>query len=152
MIVFIGGVDYVAFDEVIDLQAGTTGFTYNVTIISNSAAEPTETFNAIISFVSEAALLVTQNTATVQIADVNGLSYNSCASTWSHFNNFLSDITIGFYKVNYIIEENRGYITITCIASGPVFTNITLNIQDSPNTAQSQLSMYYNISLHDIYY
>ena len=152
MIVFIGGVDYVAFDEVIDLQAGTTGFTYNVTIRSNPAVEPTETFNAIISFVSEAALLVTQNTATVQIADVNGLSYNSYTSTRSYFTNFLSEVTIGFDKDNYIIDENIGYITITCIASGPVFTNVTLNIHDSPNTAQSQLSIYYNISLHHIYY
>ena len=139
MIVFIGGVDYVAFDEVIDLQTGTTEFTYNVTIRSNSAAEQTETFNAIMSFVSGTALLITHNIATVQIADVNGLSYNSCASTWSHFNNFLSGITIEFDKENYIIEENRGYITITCTASGPVFTNVTLNIYDSPNTAQSQL-------------
>ena len=77
MIVFIGGVDYVAFDEVIDLQAGTTGFTYNVTIRSNPAPEPTETFNAIISFVSGKILTVIQDTATVQISDVDGkLSHN----------------------------------------------------------------------------
>ena len=69
MVVFIGGVDYVAFDEVIDLQAGTTGFTYNVTIISNSITEPTETFNATMSFVSGGNLTVTHNTAKIQIFD-----------------------------------------------------------------------------------
>ena len=72
MIVFIGGVDYVAFDEVIDLQVGATGFTYNVIIRSNPAAEPTETFNAIISFVSGGILTVTQGTATIQILDNDG--------------------------------------------------------------------------------
>ena len=72
MIVFIGGADYEAFDEVIDLQPGTTGFTYNVTIRSNPAAEPTETFNVIISFVSGGTLIVTQNTATVYILDNDG--------------------------------------------------------------------------------
>ena len=72
MIVFIGGVDYVAFDEVIDLQVGATGFIYNVTIRSNPAAEPTETFNVIISFVSGGTLIVTHNTATFHILDVDG--------------------------------------------------------------------------------
>ena len=104
------------------------------------------------SFVSGASLIVTQNTATVQIADVDGLSYNLCTSNWLYFTNFLSEVTIGFDKDNYIIDENRGYVTVTCTASGPVFTNVTLNIQDSPNTTQSQLSIYYSISLHHIYY
>ena len=72
MIVFIGGIDYVAFDEVIDLQAGATGFTYNVTIRSNPASESTETFNVIISFVSGGTLIVTHNTATIQILDDDG--------------------------------------------------------------------------------
>ena len=72
MIVFIGGVDYVAFDEVIDLQAGTTGFTYIVTIGTNPASESTETFNAIMSFVSGWTLIVTHNTATIQILDDDG--------------------------------------------------------------------------------
>ena len=72
MIVLIGGIDYVAFDEVIDLEAGTTGFTYNVTIKSNLEAEPIETFNAIMSFVSGGTLIVTHNTATIQILDDNG--------------------------------------------------------------------------------
>ena len=53
---------------------------------------------------------------------------------------------------NYTIDENRGYTTVICAASGPVFTNVTLHIQDIPNTAQSQLSIYYNVLLHDIYY
>ena len=64
---FVGGVDYVPFDEVIDLQAGSTGFTYNVTIISNPITEPTETFNILMSFVSGETLTVTQDTATIQI-------------------------------------------------------------------------------------
>ena len=72
MIVFIGGADYEAFDEVIDLQAETTGFTYNVTIRSNPAAEPAKTFNVIIYFVSGGTLIVTQNTATVYILDNDG--------------------------------------------------------------------------------
>ena len=69
MIVFIGGVDYIAFDEVINLQAGSTGFTYNVTIISNPIIEPTETFNATVSFVSGGNLTITHNTAKIQIID-----------------------------------------------------------------------------------
>ena len=69
MIVFIGGVDYVAFDEVINLQAGSTGFTYNVTIISKPGTESTETFNATMSFVSGGNLTITHNTATIQIID-----------------------------------------------------------------------------------
>ena len=59
---------------------------------------------------------------------------------------FLSEVTIGFNTDKYIIDENRGYVTVTCTTSGPVFANVTLNIQDSPNTAQSQLSIYYDIS------
>ena len=51
--------------------------------------------------------------------------------------NFLSEVIIGFDIDNYRIDENKGYITVTCTASGPVLTNITLNIHDSPNTAQS---------------
>ena len=72
MIVIIGGVDYVAFDEVINLQAGSTGFTYNVTIRSNSGNESTEIFNIIMSFVSGDTLRVTHNTATIQILDDDG--------------------------------------------------------------------------------
>ena len=72
MIIFIGGIDYLAFDEVIDLQAGSTGFTYNVTIISNPVTEPTETFNATMSFVSGETLTVTHNTAKIQIIDNDG--------------------------------------------------------------------------------
>ena len=68
----VGNVDYVAFDEVIDLQAGTTGFTYNVTIRSNPGAEPTEIFNIIMSFVSGGILRVTQDMATIQILDSDG--------------------------------------------------------------------------------
>ena len=75
MIVLIGGIDYVAFDEVIDLEARTTGFTYNVTIRSNSDAEQIETFNVIMSYVSGGFLIVTQDTATVQISDVDGKNY-----------------------------------------------------------------------------
>ena len=69
MIVFIGDVDYVAFDEVINLQAGSTGFTYNVTIRSNPVTEPTETFNVTMSFVSGGNLTITHNTAKIQIID-----------------------------------------------------------------------------------
>ena len=65
--------DYASFDSFIDLQTGATGFMYNVTIMSNPEAEAIETFNAIMSFVSGGTLTVTQNTATVQIADVDGL-------------------------------------------------------------------------------
>ena len=75
MIVFIGGVDYVAFDEIIDLQAGATGFTYNVTIISNPGNEPTKTFNAIMSFVLGGTLIVTHNTATIQILGDDGKTF-----------------------------------------------------------------------------
>ena len=73
MIVFIGGVDYVAFDEVIDLQAGATGFTYNVTIRSNPGFEPIETFNVIMSFMFGGTLIVvTHNTAIIQILNNHG--------------------------------------------------------------------------------
>ena len=73
MMFSIGGTDYASFNEVINIQAGDTGFTYNVTIRSNPEAEPTETFNAVMSFVSGGALTVTQNTATVRITDIDGL-------------------------------------------------------------------------------
>ena len=43
-----------------------------MTIRSNPAPEPTETFNAIMSFVSGKILTVIQDTATVQISDVDG--------------------------------------------------------------------------------
>ena len=69
MIIFIGDVDYVAFDKLIDIQTGSTGFTYNVTIRSNPSTEPTETFNVIISYASGGTLIVTQDTATIQILD-----------------------------------------------------------------------------------
>ena len=72
MIVFIGGVDYVAFDEIIDLQAGTTGFTYNVTIRYNPGSEPIETFNVIMSFMFGGTLIVTHNTAIIQILNNHG--------------------------------------------------------------------------------
>ena len=72
MIVFIGGVDYVAFDEVIDLQVGATGFIYNVTIRHNPAAEPIETFNVIMSFMLGGTLIVTHNTAIIQILNNHG--------------------------------------------------------------------------------
>ena len=62
-----------AFDSFVDLQVGATGFMYNVTIRSNPEPEPTETFNAIMSFVSGGALTVTQNAATVRITDIDGL-------------------------------------------------------------------------------
>ena len=75
MIVFIGDVDYVAFDEVIDLQAGATGFTYNVTIRSNPGNEPTETFNAVMSFILGGTLIVTHNTATIQILGDDSKTY-----------------------------------------------------------------------------
>ena len=78
MIVFIGGTDYVPFNEVIDLQAGTTGFTYNVTIRSNPVTEPTETFNVIMFFVSGNILKVTQNTATIQIFDDDSKRFFNC--------------------------------------------------------------------------
>ena len=64
-----------AFNNVIDLQAGATGFTYNVTIKSNSKAEPIETFNAIMSYVSGGFLTITQDMATIQILDVDGKCY-----------------------------------------------------------------------------
>ena len=69
----IGGTDYASFNEIIVLQAGATGFTYNVTIKSNPEPEPTETFNAILSYEAGGALTVTQNTARVRIADIDGL-------------------------------------------------------------------------------
>ena len=66
---------------------------------------------------------------------------------------FLSGVTVGFTTNNYRDNENKGYITVTCTASGPVFNDVTLNIRDSPNTAQSQLSIYTMLLLlHDIYY
>ena len=64
--------DYASFDRFIDLQTGATGFTYDVTIMSNSEAELIETFNANMSYVSGGFLTVTQDTATVQISDVDG--------------------------------------------------------------------------------
>ena len=75
MVVFIGNVDYAAFDELIDLQAGATGFTYNVTIISNPGAESTEIFNIIMSFISGGTLRVTQDMATIQILDDDGKKF-----------------------------------------------------------------------------
>ena len=72
MMFSIDGTDYASFNEVINLQAGATGFTYDVTIRSNPEAEQIETFRAIMSFVSGGALTITQNTATVQISDVDG--------------------------------------------------------------------------------
>ena len=72
MMFSIGDTDYASFNEVIVLQAGATGFTYNVTIKSNPEAEPIETFNAILSYESGGPLTVTQDTATVRISDVDG--------------------------------------------------------------------------------
>ena len=73
MMFSIDGTDYTSFNEVIVLQAGSTGFTYDVTIKSNPEAEPTETFNATMSYESGGTLTVTQDTATVRISDVDGL-------------------------------------------------------------------------------
>ena len=79
---------------------------------------------------------------TVSISDIT--SYNSM---------ILSGVTVGFTTNNYRDNENKGYIIVTCTASGPVFNDVTLNIKDSPNTALSQ-SLIYTILLlvHDIYY
>ena len=66
---------------------------------------------------------------------------------------FLSGVTVGFSTNNYRDNENKGYIIVTCTASGPVFNDVTLNIKDSPNTALSQLLIYTILLLvHDIYY
>ena len=72
MIFSIANTDYSFFNEVIFLQVGATGFTYNVTIRSNSEAEQIETFNAIMSYESGGILTVTHNIATVRISDVDG--------------------------------------------------------------------------------
>ena len=71
---------------------------------------------------------------------------NTDTSVFGHISIiFLSGVTIGFTTDNYRDNENKGYITVNCTASGPVFNDVTLNIRDSPNTAQSQLSIYYLI-------
>ena len=70
--IYIGDTDYTSFNEVIVLQANANGFMYDVTIKSNPEAEPIETFNAILSYESGGVLTVTQDTATVQIYDVDG--------------------------------------------------------------------------------
>ena len=79
---------------------------------------------------------------TVSVSDIT--SYNLM---------ILSGVTVGFTTNNYRDNENKGYIIVTCTASGPVFNDVTLNIKDSPNTALSQLLIYtILLLLHDIYY
>ena len=65
----IGGSDYQSFNEVITLPDSARGFSYNVTILSDSVSETLEQFNARIEFVSGSPLIVIEPEATVNITE-----------------------------------------------------------------------------------
>ena len=65
----VGGSDYQSFNEVITLPDGAIGFSYNVTILSDSVSEALEQFNARMEFVSGSPLMVIGPEATINITE-----------------------------------------------------------------------------------
>ena len=65
----VGGSDYRSFNEVITLSDGAMGFSYNVTILSDSVSEALEQFNARMEFASGSLLMVTGPEATINITE-----------------------------------------------------------------------------------
>ncbi|XP_019849170.1 PREDICTED: uncharacterized protein LOC100641243 [Amphimedon queenslandica] len=111
------GVDYVPFNQMITLPAGSTGHYYTTTILSNSEAEPPEHFSATLEFVSGSPLIVTGSNATVTINDV--------------------DVpTIRFRPVMYTAIEGRNgqavSETIRGVTSQPLLGETTIRLTDVP--------------------
>ena len=69
---FAGDADYTGFDQNIVLPAGSTEFSYNVTILSDDIVEDSEMFDVDLSYVSGSPLTVTGPDATVTITDSSG--------------------------------------------------------------------------------
>ena len=65
----IGNVDYSGFTDDLVLPAGSTSFSYNITILSDDSVEQPEVFNVDVSYVSGSSLTVTGSDATVTITD-----------------------------------------------------------------------------------
>ena len=65
----VGGSDYRSFNEVITLSDGAMGFSYNVTILSDSVSEALEQFNARMEFASGSLLMVIGPEATINITE-----------------------------------------------------------------------------------
>ncbi|XP_019856039.1 PREDICTED: G-protein coupled receptor 98-like [Amphimedon queenslandica] len=108
-------IDYIGLNEEIPLPVGSTGFSYNVTILASPASELTEYFNVNMSYVSGAPLRVTGSVATITIYDT-------------------SFILLTFTSPEYIVSENNGSVTVTVTSSSPVLTDTVIRLTDEPTS------------------
>uniref|UniRef100_A0A1X7TNB9 Calx-beta domain-containing protein n=2 Tax=Amphimedon queenslandica TaxID=400682 RepID=A0A1X7TNB9_AMPQE len=107
-------IDYIAFNEEITLPAGSTGFSYNVTILPSTVSEYTEMFKAKMSYISGSPI-VTESDATIQIYDN-------------------SRILLTFSSPEYIVSESNRSVTITITSAQPVLNDVVIILTDVPTS------------------
>ena len=73
ILLIIGGVDYMSFNEIITLYPGNTTFQYRVLIMADSEDENDEMFQAMITLESGGGVIINDqaDTATITIQDLN---------------------------------------------------------------------------------
>ncbi len=126
------GVDYTAFDEVITLSPGDTGFSYQVEILSDNDIEvEPELFQAQLSIVGTSSSLTLdedKDLANITITDIN--------SMFTYFLNImiysiLSSVILALRFQTFLESglENVGNITLTILSEGNIPANEDISLR-----------------------